>query len=135
MGGKTSWSTLGLQDHQTRRDRRNPIVGMWDRGNYPGRHQHADTPGKSGPKSERRPTPFDAGSLGGKASAGPNPCHSLSTANSGSSLKGEAQGIPSQRPGPEVRGQSTRQKDHRNWDPTGRVPTSSLLAKATGRTP
>jgi len=38
---------MGLQDHQTRSDQRNPIlIGIWDGGYHPGRHQHANTPGR-----------------------------------------------------------------------------------------
>jgi len=44
MGGKPPRSTMALQDHQTRSDRRNLIlIGILGGGYYPGWHQHAKT--------------------------------------------------------------------------------------------
>ena len=65
----------------------------------------ADTSsGRSGPRPERRPTPPDAGSLGGKATTCPNSHRDLSIANPGSTpQEGEVLGISSRRPGPETR--------------------------------
>ena len=41
---------MGLQNYQTRSDRRNTIlIGIWDGGYHLGRHQHANNPGGSGP--------------------------------------------------------------------------------------
>ena len=105
MGREIPWGTLELQDHQTCSDQKNLIlVGIWDRGDYPGRHLHTNTQGRrSGPWSEWNATLFDTRSHGGKASTDPNPCYSLSITNPGvSPQEGEAQEISSQRPSPEV---------------------------------
>ena len=105
MGGETPRSTLGLQELQTRSNWRNPaLVGIWDRVDHLGRHQHADTPAKwSGLRSEQHATPSDAGSLGGKASTGLSLHRGLSTTNlCGSPQEGEAQGISSRRHGPDI---------------------------------
>ena len=106
IGRKTPRSIMGLQDHQTCSDRRNLVlVGIGNISDHFGRHQHADTPsGRSGPRPERRSTPLDAGSLGGKATTGPNSHRGLLTANPGRTpQKNKGLGITNRKPDPEVR--------------------------------
>ena len=105
MDRGTLRSALGLQDHQTCPDQRNPILTDIQNGSdHPGQHQHADIlSGRGDLRPEQCPAPTDAGSLRGKAIKSPNLHFGLSNTNPGcSSQEGEVLGIPSQRLGPEA---------------------------------